>query len=76
MDLLEEVADYREKLYKTQLELACALQDYEEVTKELDNFVLYGYVSPSGKLYDSQLQAVQNGEQSFIKVYVKKEDLK
>lgn len=80
MDLLEklqtEVADYREKLYKTQIELACVRQDYEEVTKELDKFVLYGYISPSGKLYDSQLHAVQNGEQSFIKVYVNKEDLR
>lgn len=65
MDLLE----------KLETELACVRQDYEEVTKELDKFVLYGYVSPSGKLYGSQLHAVQNGEQSFIKVYVNKEDL-
>ena len=80
MDLLEklqaEVNSLEQKLYGKVRELMFLKQDYEEVTKELDKFVLYGYVAPSGKLYDSQLHAVQNGEQSLIKVYVKKEDLK
>ena len=39
-------------------------------------YQLYGYATPSGKLYRSSLEALQNGEQSFVKVYVNKEDLK
>lgn len=39
-------------------------------------YVLYGYATPSGKLYASSLDALSNGEQSWVKVYVNKEDLK
>lgn len=39
-------------------------------------YVLYGYATPSGKLYASGMDAVANGEQSWVKVYVNKEDLK
>lgn len=39
-------------------------------------YVLYGYATPSGKLYASGMDAVQAGEQSWVKVYVNKEDLK
>ena len=41
-----------------------------------DEFALYGYATPSGKLYASSLEALQNCEQSLVKVYVNKEDLK
>lgn len=43
--------------------------------KSID-FALYGYATPSGKLYASGMDAVQAGEQSWVKVYVNKEDLK
>lgn len=39
-------------------------------------YVLYGYATPSGKLYASGMLAIANGEQSWVKVYVNKEDLK
>lgn len=39
-------------------------------------YVLYGYATPSGKIYASGMQALQNCEQSWVKVYVNKEDLK
>lgn len=39
-------------------------------------YVLYGYATPSGKLYASGMLAIANGEQSFVKVYINKEDLK
>lgn len=53
----------------------------EWVTKALSDkarpeYVLYGYATPSGKLYASSLEALSNGEQSWVKVYVNKEDLK
>jgi hypothetical protein len=46
---------------------------FDETDKE---YALYGYVTPSGKLYASGMLAVANGEQSWVKVYVNKEDLK
>ncbi len=46
------------------------------VNPEEAEYVLYGYATPSGKLYASSLDALQNGEQSWVKVYVKEEDLK
>lgn len=46
---------------------------FDEFDKE---YVLYGYATPSGKLYASSLEALQNYEQSWVKVYVNKEDLK
>lgn len=39
-------------------------------------YILYGYATPSGKLYASGMLAAANGEQSWVKVYVNKEDLK
>lgn len=39
-------------------------------------YQLYGYATLSGKLYASGMDAVQAGEQSWVKVYVNKEDLK
>ena len=39
-------------------------------------YVLYGYGTPSGKLYASGMDALQAGEQRWFKVYVNKEDLK
>lgn len=39
-------------------------------------YQLYGYATPSGKIYPSGMDAVQAGEQSWVKVYVNKEDLK
>lgn len=41
-----------------------------------EEFALYGYATPSGKLYASSLEALSNGEQSWVKVHVNKEDLK
>lgn len=48
------------------------------LSKQLNcnQFDLYGYATPSGKLYPSAFEATQNCEQSFFKVYVKKEYLK
>lgn len=46
---------------------------FDEFDKE---YVLYGYATPSGKLYASSLDALQNGEQLWVEVYVNKEDLK
>lgn len=46
---------------------------FEEFDKE---YILYGYATPIGKLYASGMLAIANGEQSFVKVYVNKEDLK
>lgn len=45
-------------------------------TKKQDEFALYGYATPSGKLYASGMAALSNGEQSWVKVYVKEEGLK
>lgn len=47
-----------------------------ESNQKQDEFTLYGYATPSGKLYASAMQAIANGEQRYIKVYVKEEDLK
>jgi hypothetical protein len=47
-----------------------------ERNQKQDEFALYGYATPSGKLYASSLEALQNGEQSWVKLYVNKEDLK
>lgn len=49
-----------------------------EINRKLSQpeYVLYGYATSSGKLYASSLEALQNGEQSLVKVYVNKEDLK
>lgn len=47
-----------------------------ESNQKQDEFALYGYATPSGKLYTSRFEAMQNGEQSWVKVYVNKEDLK
>lgn len=44
--------------------------------KNSPEYVLYGYITPSGKLYASGMLAIANGEQSWVKVYVNKEDLK
>lgn len=56
-------------------ELAEQVQATFEVQKEAE-YQLYGYATPSGKLYASGMDAVQAGEQRFVKVYVNKEDLK
>lgn len=45
-------------------------------TYEQPEYVLYGYATSSGKLYASGMDAIANGEQSWVKVYVNKEDLK
>lgn len=54
---------------------AC-LEEMQKSLKSDKQFVLYGYATPSGKLYASGMLAVANGEQSWVKVYVNKEDLK
>ena len=46
-----------------------------ECGQKQDDFTLYGYATPSGNLYASGMGAVQAGEQSWVKVYVKKEDI-
>lgn len=48
----------------------------KEPAQQAIEFALYGYATPSGKLYASGMDALQNGEQSWVKVYVNKEDLK
>lgn len=45
------------------------------VNPEEPEFTLYGYATPSGKIYASGMEAVQAGEQRFVKVYVNKEDI-
>lgn len=47
----------------------------KDQTKKAIEFSLYGYATPSGKLYASTVHAVANGEQKLTKVYVNKEDL-
>lgn len=47
-----------------------------ECGQKSSDFTLYGYATPSGKLYASGMDAIANGEQSWVKVYVNKEDLK
>lgn len=54
----------------------CWLSKQLESNYKQDDFALYGYATPSGKLYASGMEALQNGEQSWVKVYVNKEDLK
>ena len=51
--------------------VACHLNQQEPT-----DFSLYGYATASGKLYASGMLAIANGEQSWVKVYVNKEDLK
>lgn len=53
----------------------CNEVDCGELQKKVE-YVLYGYATPSGKLYASGMDAIANGEQSWVKVYVNKEDLK
>lgn len=53
---------------------AC-LEEVEKSLKSDKQLVLYGYATPSGKLYASGMLATANGEQSFVKVYVKKEEI-
>lgn len=47
-----------------------------ESNQKEDEFALYGYATPSGKLYSTGLEAFANGEQKVTKVYVNEEDLK
>ena len=47
----------------------------QELKPKQPEYVLYGYATPSGKLYASGMEAVQAGEQRFVKVYVNKEDI-
>lgn len=54
----------------------CAAVAWYLNQQEPTDFTLYGYATPSGKLYASGMDAVQAGEQSWVKVYVNKEDLK
>ena len=54
----------------------CAAVAWHLNQQEPTDFTLYGYATPSGKLYTSSLEALQNCEQSWVKVYVNKEDLK
>ena len=54
----------------------CAAVAWHLNQQEPTDFTLYGYATPSGKLYASGMLAIANGEQSFVKVYVNKEDLK
>lgn len=53
-----------------------SLNEEVQAQEKHPEYVLYGYATPSGKLYASSLDALQNGEQSWVKVYVNKEDLK
>ena len=52
------------------------LTEQLESNQKEGEFALYGYATPSGKLYASSFEALQNCEQSWVKVYVNKEDLK
>ena len=54
----------------------CAAVAWHLNQQEPTDFTLYGYATPSGKLYASSFEALQNCEQSWVKVYVNKEDLK
>ena len=54
----------------------CAAVAWHLNQQEPTAFALYGYATPSGKLYASGMLAIANGEQSWVKVYVNKEDLK
>lgn len=53
-----------------------SLNEEVQVQQKQPEYVLYGYATPSGNLYASGMDAVANGEQSWVKVYVNKEDLK
>ena len=46
-----------------------------DANQKQDEYVLYGYATPSEKLYASTMDAIANGEQRFVKVYIKKEDI-
>lgn len=54
----------------------CAAIAWHLNQQEPTEFALYGYATPSGKIYGSAMDAVANGEQSYVKVYVNKGDLK
>jgi len=54
----------------------CAAVAWHLNQQEPTDFSLYGYATASGKLYASGMLAIANGEQSWVKVYVNKEDLK
>lgn len=53
----------------------CAAVAWHLNQQEPTDFTLYGYATPSGKIYPTAFAAIQNGEQKLIKVYVNKEDL-
>lgn len=53
-----------------------SLNEEVQAQEKQPEYVLYGYATPSGKLYASGMDAIQAGEQSWVKVYVNKEDLK
>lgn len=53
----------------------CASVAWHLNQQEPTTFALYGYATPSGKVYASGMDAVQAGEQSWVKVYVKKEEI-
>lgn len=42
-----------------------------ECGQKSSDFTLYGYATPSGKLYASSLEALQAGEQKWFKVYIR-----
>lgn len=50
--------------------------EFIQAQEKQPEYVLYGYATPSGELYASGIDALSNGEQSWVKVYVNKEDLK
>lgn len=54
----------------------CAAVAWHLNQQEPAEFALYGYATPSWKLYASGMLAAANGEQSWVKVYVNKGDLK
>ena len=62
------------------IESSCGATVWNAMLEKAPNtepeFTLYGYATPSVKLYASAFEALQNGEQSLVKVYVNKEDLK
>lgn len=79
MVTLEQVLkayDYADNRYLRGTTNWCAAVAWHLNQQQPTDFTLYGYATPSGKLYASSLEALQNGEQSWVKVYVNKEDLK
>ena len=75
LDVGENLADLRKEsngTYCVEDAQAC----WEGSKAKAQKYVLYGYATPSGKLYASSSEALSNGEQSWVKVYVNKGDLK